>query len=92
MPEQFGLKRAPLTALEGGDAAANAKILTAIFAGEAGPRRDIVVLNAAAVLVTAGLAHDIGGGGALAAHAIDSRAVARLVEELRQRSSLEHSA
>ena len=53
-PEEFGLLRAPLSALEGGDAAANAAILRAIFAGERGPRRDVVLLNAAAVLVAAG--------------------------------------
>jgi anthranilate phosphoribosyltransferase len=42
-----------------------------------------VLLNAAAVLVVAALAKDIGEGIALAAHAVDSRAVARLVEQLR---------
>src|SRR5580698_6769389 len=55
-PEDFGLQRAPLSALEGGDATVNAAILTAVFAGETGPRRDVVLLNAAAVLVSAGLA------------------------------------
>jgi anthranilate phosphoribosyltransferase len=84
LPEQFGLPRAPLSALAGGDAAANAAILTSIFAGETGPRRHVVLLNAAAVLVVAALARDIGEGVALAAHAIDSRAVARLVELLRR--------
>jgi anthranilate phosphoribosyltransferase len=83
-PEQFGLQRAPLSALAGGDATTNASILSAIFAGETGPRRDIVLLNAAAVLVVAALAADIAEGIALAAHAIDSRAVARLVEQLRE--------
>ncbi|HEY5381402.1 MAG TPA: anthranilate phosphoribosyltransferase [Acidobacteriaceae bacterium] len=81
-PEEFGLQRAPLSALEGGDAAANAMILKSIFAGEAGPRRDVVLLNAAAVLVTAGLAADIRAGIALAAQAIDTGAVTILVESL----------
>jgi anthranilate phosphoribosyltransferase len=45
---------------------------------------DVVLLNAAAVLVVAALAKDIGEGVELAAHAIDSRAVARLVEQLRR--------
>jgi anthranilate phosphoribosyltransferase len=84
-PEEFGLERAPLDALAGGGAEENAAVLMAIFGGETGPKRDVVVLNAAAVLVTAGLAKDIGEGVALAGHAIDSRAVARLVEELRGR-------
>ncbi len=83
-PEQFGLQRAPLTALEGGDAAANALILKSIFAGEPGPRRDVVLLNAAAVLVTAGLATDIRTGLTQAAHAIDTGAVTRLVQALQQ--------
>ena len=53
-PEQVGLPTAPIESLRGGDAAANAAILRAIFAGEPGPRRDVVLLNAAAVLITAG--------------------------------------
>ena len=55
-PEQFGLTRAPVEALAGGDAATNAAILRSIFSGRLGPHRDVVLLNAAAVLVTAGLA------------------------------------
>jgi anthranilate phosphoribosyltransferase len=83
-PEDFGLTRAPISALTGGDATTNAAILTSIFAGKPGPHRDVVLLNAAAVLVSAGLAADIPTGLQLAAHAIDSRAVARLVEQLRR--------
>jgi len=78
-PEEFGLVRAPMAALEGGDAQANAAILTSIFAGEIGPRRDVVVLNAAAVLVTAGLVKDIVAGIELAGETIASGAVTRLV-------------
>ena len=78
-PDEFGLVRAPMAALEGGDAQANAAILTSIFAGEMGPRRDVVVLNAAAVLVTAGLAKDIVAGIELASETIASGAVTRLV-------------
>jgi anthranilate phosphoribosyltransferase len=81
-PEQFGLQRAPLSALAGGGAAENAEILTAIFAGEPGPRRDIVLLNAAAVLVTAGIAKDVREGVAAAAAAIESGSVKQLVVSL----------
>jgi anthranilate phosphoribosyltransferase len=89
-PEQVGLTSAPIEALRGGDAATNAQILRAIFAGERSPRRDIVLLNAAAVLITAGLvpssASDtvsaLRAGIAIAATAIDSGAVARLVASL----------
>jgi anthranilate phosphoribosyltransferase len=82
IPEAFGLTRAPIQALRGGDATTNAAILTAIFTGERSPRRDIVLLNAAAVLVTAGLAADLRNGVALAAETIDSGAVTELVASL----------
>ena len=81
-PEDAGLTRAPLEALTGGDAALNAAILTAIFQGERSPRRDIVLLNAAAVLVTAGLAPDLPTGAAIAAKTIDSGAVTELIAAL----------
>jgi anthranilate phosphoribosyltransferase len=81
-PEDVGLTRAPIEALQGGDARANAQILTAIFSGESGPRRDIVLLNAAAVLVTADLAPDLLTGIALAARTIDSGAVTELITQL----------
>ena len=81
-PEQAGLGRAPLEALRGGDAAQNAAILWAIFAGEPGPQRDVVLLNAAAVLVTAELAADLLEGVAVAAEAIDRGGVTELVERL----------
>jgi anthranilate phosphoribosyltransferase len=82
-PEDVGLTRAPIESLRGGDAGTNAQILTAIFSGEKGPRRDIVLLNAAAVLVTADLAPDLPTGIALAAKAIDTEAVTALVSALR---------
>ena len=82
-PEEFGLERAPMSALEGGDAKANAEILSAVFAGEAGPRRNVVLLNAAAVLLTAGHAKNLKQGVEVATVAIDSGAVTRLVAALR---------
>ena len=82
-PEDFGLQRAPVSALQGGDAQENATILTSIFAGEPGPRRDVVVLNAAAVLVTAGIAANIPEAITQATKAIDSGAVNALVATLR---------
>jgi anthranilate phosphoribosyltransferase len=82
-PEDVGLTRAPIETLQGGDARINAQILTAIFSGERSPRRDIVLFNAAAVLVTADLAPDLPTGIALAAKTIDSGAVTALVSALR---------
>ena len=55
-PEEFGLARAPLSSISGGDAAHNAGLVRAILSGGAGPRRDIVIANAAAALVVAGRA------------------------------------
>jgi anthranilate phosphoribosyltransferase len=84
-PEEVGLKRAPMETLAGGDAKENAGILTAIFAGEMGARRDIVLLNAAAVLVAADLEPTLETGVALAARTIDSGAVTNLLDRLRGR-------
>jgi len=85
-PEDADLERAPLETLIGGDAHTNAAILTAIFAGERSPRRDIVLLNAAAVLVAADLAPDLITGVALAAHTIDNGAVTELVATLSRKA------
>jgi anthranilate phosphoribosyltransferase len=88
-PEDLGLTRAPIETLQGGDARTNAQILTAIFAGERSPRRDVVLLNAASVLVTADLAPDLPTGIALAAKTIDSGAVTKLVSALAGTKSTE---
>jgi len=81
-PEDLGFQRSDLESLRGGNAQANAAILTSIFSGERGPRRDIVLLNAAAVLVVADLALDLPTGIALAAKTIDSGAVTKLIANL----------
>ncbi len=81
-PGEFGLPVSPVGALAGGDAQTNAEILRAVFAGERGPRRDVVVMNAAAVLVTAGLAQNFLDGAAIAQETIDAGKVTRRVEEL----------
>jgi anthranilate phosphoribosyltransferase len=81
-PEDVGLQRTPIETLQGGGARTNASIFTAIFSGERGPRRDIVLLNAAAVLVTVDLAPDLRAGIALASRTIDSGAVTKLVAAL----------
>ena len=82
-PEDLGFQRSDLESLRGGNAQANAAILTSIFSGVRGPRRDIVLLNAAAVLVVADLALDLPTGIALAAKTIDSGAVTKLIDNLR---------
>jgi anthranilate phosphoribosyltransferase len=85
-PEDVGLALAPIETLIGGDAQANAAILTEIFCGSSGPRRDIVLLNAAAVLVAADLAATIPAGVALAARTIDTGAVTNLLDRLRNKA------
>jgi len=78
-PEELGLARCEMTALKGGDAVANAEIVKAVLKGEKGPRRDIVLLNAAYALMAAGKAATPAEGMALAAEAIDSgRALAQV--------------
>ena len=75
-PEDFGLSRASIQDLRGGDREENAEIIRRVLAGEAGPRRDIVLMNAAAALVVGGKARDFKEGVALAAQSIDSGAAA----------------
>jgi len=81
-PEDFGLERAPLEAIAGGDAALNAGLIRAILAGEKGPRRDIVVANASAAIVAGGRATDFLEGAQMAAQSIDSGAARKKLEEL----------
>jgi anthranilate phosphoribosyltransferase len=78
-----GLQAAPLSALTGGDAQANAAMIVKILEGEPGPARDVVLLNAAAAIVIAGRANDFAGGVRCAAAAIDSGAGLRLLARLR---------
>jgi anthranilate phosphoribosyltransferase len=90
-PQTFGIPLAPGSALRGGDAAENARIALAVLEGEQGPRRDVVVLNAGAVLWMAGAAADLGAGLSLARESLDSGSararlaalVARSAEEVR---------
>jgi len=75
----LGMARVTPEDLAGGDAAANAEIARRLFDGEPGPKRDIVVLNAAAGLVAAGIADDLAAGVEAAAAAIDDgRAAAKV--------------
>jgi anthranilate phosphoribosyltransferase len=73
-PEQFGLERAPMTAIIGGDLKTNAEIIWKILGGEKSPRRDIVLMNAAAALVAAGRADSLSDAMPLAIESIDSGA------------------
>lgn len=82
-PGAFGLHYATTGALAGGTAAENAAMIEALFAGEPGPRRDVVLLNAGAGLVAAGIANTIGAGVEAARATLDSGAPTRLLVALR---------
>jgi anthranilate phosphoribosyltransferase len=79
-PEELGLAKAPLEAVKGGTPEENAAKLRAVLAGEKGPLRDIVALNAAAALVAADIAPDLKAGVQLAAETIDSGAAKARLE------------
>jgi anthranilate phosphoribosyltransferase len=81
-PEDFGLARATIADLQGGDREQNARIIRAILDGEGGPKRDIVLMNASAALVTGGKARDLKEGVELAARSIDTGAGRATLEAL----------
>jgi anthranilate phosphoribosyltransferase len=81
-PTALGIERAPAAAVVGGDPATNAALARRVLAGEPGPHRDIVTLNAAAALVTAGLADDLPSGIDAARTAIDDGRAAAALDRL----------
>ena len=81
-PEEFGMKRAALADIAGGDATQNALLIQQVLSGRKSPRRDVVVLNAAAALVAAGRADHLRDGVPLAINSIDSSAALRSLQGL----------
>jgi len=82
-PSDFGLKKADFESLKGGDAKTNAKIVTDILNGkDKSPRRDIVVLNAAAAIIVANLVDDFISAINMANKAIDSGKASKCLEQL----------
>ena len=71
-PEQFGLSRAPLSAIIGGDVKENARLVREVLEGKKSARRDVVLLNAAAALMAAAKAEGIHEGVEAAAESLDS--------------------
>ena len=82
-PGDAGLSLGRQQDLAGGDADENAAVIEAIFGGEAGARRDVVVLNAAAALVVSGLVEDLQAGAERAAAALDDGGAKNLLASLR---------
>ena len=71
-PEEYGFKRATIREIEGGNARRNGQIVRHVLEGKKGPKRDMVLLNAAAAFVVTGLDQDMQSGMARASHVIDA--------------------
>jgi anthranilate phosphoribosyltransferase len=81
-PEDFGLPRASLAVLRGGGPPENAVLIRNIFNGEDGPRREVVILNAAAALVVAGIGENFREAAKLAERVISSGAATVKLQQL----------
>ncbi len=82
VPADFGVPQASLEDLQGGDPETNAALLRALLEGEAGPRRDVVIANAAAALLLAQRAPDLKSAVAQAAESIDSGAARQKLDRV----------
>ena len=83
-PNEWGIPRSRIEDLVGGDAALNAAIVRRILEGELGPKRNIVLVNAAYALYTVQAVENLGQGMLMAEHAIDSRRALQKLEELKE--------
>jgi len=81
-PEQFGLARAPIAEISGGDLRANAQIIREILDGKKSARRDVVLMNAAAALVAAGRADSLTEAMPMAVQSLDSGAARAKLQAL----------
>ncbi len=82
-PSDFGFETGKAADLRGGDAKDNATITAGVLQGQKGPRRDIVLMNAAVALLASGRATDLREGAKLATEAIDSGAALKKLEQLK---------
>jgi anthranilate phosphoribosyltransferase len=81
-PEDLGIERVELGAIAGGSPEDNAATVRTVFAGDQGPARDVVLLNAGAAIFAAGAAHDLAAGVERAREALDSGAAQGVLERL----------
>jgi anthranilate phosphoribosyltransferase len=81
-PEDLGISRCRPGSLKGGDSMENAEAIRRVFSGERGPRRDAILLNAAAAIATANATSELREGLELARRALDSGAGGERLEEL----------
>jgi anthranilate phosphoribosyltransferase len=82
VPEDFGLERAPIEQIQGGDARCNAEIIREILSDRGGVKKDVVLLNAAAGLVAGGKAHHLREGIEMARDSIRSGSALRCLYNL----------
>ncbi|HWI60384.1 MAG TPA: anthranilate phosphoribosyltransferase, partial [Symbiobacteriaceae bacterium] len=82
IPEDVGISRAPREYIRGGTKEENAAITLAVLGGEKGPRRDVVLLNAAAALLAAGAVRSLREGVVMAEASLDSGAALRALTSL----------
>jgi anthranilate phosphoribosyltransferase len=85
-PEDFGMRRATLEDIKGGDVFENARIVRQVLQGGGGPKEDMVALNAAAVFIAAGLSREFPDGVALARETIRSGRALKKLDLLIQKS------
>jgi anthranilate phosphoribosyltransferase len=85
-PEDFGIAPSSVTTILGGGPVENAAIIESVLRGESGPRRNVVLMNAAAAIVAGGAAKNLRDGFRLAAHSIDSGAASSKLQALREMS------
>src|SRR5712671_2079058 len=88
-PGDVGLPKAAAGSLKGGDAHENARIIEGVLAGERGPARDVVLLNAGAGLLISGEAATVGEGILMASRAIDRGDARRTLDQLAAISTAE---
>ncbi len=90
-PEDFGFKTVELSEIQGGDGQENSKIIQAIFKGEIkGAKRDIILMNAGAMIYLAGLAKDMFEGAKIAQNVIESGLAQEKLMQLQERIPLTH--
>ena len=87
IPEDFGLRRARLEDIRGGEPHDNAAVMRDLLGGAGGPMRDVVMLNSGAALLIAGRVTSVEAGIELAARALDSGAARGVLEELISRTN-----
>src|SRR3989339_301988 len=85
-PSDFGFELSSIETLKGDAPEENSKIITDVLNGLKGPKRDVVVLNAAAALLVCGLAKDFEGGIAMASRSIDSGNALEKLKLLREQN------